>query len=221
MRPLTDHTPKPLLQINGKALIEYHIESLRQAGITDIIINTAWLGEKISDYLGNGDRYGLNLTYSREQTALETAGGISKALPLLGDNAFIVVNADIWTNFDFSMLLTLDLGADLAQLVLVQTPDYLPGDFCLEGTRIRQKSDNSSMTNTRSQLKMSGPLTYSGIACYSPRMFNDIEGGQHLALRPLLDNAIAESQLAGVKTDASWLDVGTPERLETLRQAVD
>ena len=124
MRPLTDATPKPLLKVGGKALIEYHLENIKQAGIHDVVINLAWLGEQIESQLGDGSRYGLCIEYSREGEALETAGGILRALPLLGDEPFIVINGDIWSNYSFDALPPSPTG--LAHLVLVNNPPHHP-----------------------------------------------------------------------------------------------
>ena len=125
MRPLTDHTPKPLLQAGGKALIEYHIEKLRDGGIDSLVINTGWLGDRLAATLGDGRRFGIPIVYSHEGTPLETAGGIRRALPLLGDAPFVLVNGDIWTDFDLSRLVT--ERPDPVHLVLVDNPDHHPG----------------------------------------------------------------------------------------------
>ena len=164
MRPLTDTTPKPLLQVGGKMLIEYHLEKLKQANITDVVINHAWLGEKVEQALGDGSRYGLNIQYSAEGEALETAGGIIKALPLLGNGAFIVINGDIFCDYDAPSLLAPISG--LAHLLLVDNPEHNPeGDFELtELGEVQQTGENK--------------LTFSGIGIYHPDLFKKMEKGK-------------------------------------------
>jgi len=201
MRPLTDTTPKPLLNVGGQSLIEYHLQAFKSAGITDIIINHAWLGQQIEDKLGDGERYGVRITYSREgEQALETGGGIFKALPRLGTEPFIVTNADIWTDFDYAKLPgELD---GLAHLVLVDNPAHHPeGDFVLEEKVV---SDDE------------GPrLTFSGIGVYSPMLFNDA-GENVFPLAPLLRGAMQKGQVSGEHHLGKWSDVGTPLRLDAL-----
>ncbi len=150
MRPLTDSLPKPLLQVGDKTLIEYHIQALSQAGITQLVINHAWLGEKIEQYLGNGSQYGIQIQYSREQQALETAGGIRQALSLLGNEPFIVVNGDVYTDYDYSHLTTLKMPEPV-HLVLVNNPEHNPeGDFYLENTQVYHQSETGQSGSTRS-----------------------------------------------------------------------
>jgi N-acetyl-alpha-D-muramate 1-phosphate uridylyltransferase len=205
MRPLTDHTPKPLLQAGGKSLIEWHIERLRAAGIRELVINTAWLGEQIEAALGDGSRHGVAIAWSREGTPLETAGGIRRALPLLGDGPFAVINGDIWTDYDFHHL---QVPAGLAHLVLVDNPEHHPkGDFGLDSSG--QVRDN--------QLRENGAptLTFSGIGVYRPALFRDLPDGE-ARLAPLLRAAMADHAVTGEHFTGSWWDIGTPQRLSQL-----
>ncbi len=201
MRPLTDRTPKPLLKVGGIPLIVWHIERLAHDGYTDIVINIAHLGYQIPEALGDGSEWGVNITYSDEQEegGLETAGGIIKALPLLGDQAFLVLNGDIWTDYDFQDHRKLAEGI-LAHLVLVPNPEHNPeGDFALDGNRV---IDNRQ-------------YTFSGIGYYSPKLFDGVPYGKS-ALAPLLRAAIKEGKITGELYEGEWLDIGTPERLELL-----
>jgi MurNAc alpha-1-phosphate uridylyltransferase len=200
LRPLTDHTPKPLIQAAGKSLIEYQIEALARAGIHHIIINHAYLGEQIEQRLGNGSRWGVIIDYSAEAEALETGGGIYKALPLLGDSHFLVVNGDIWTDFDYGRL-QLGVG-DLAHLVLIKNPPHNPqGDFSLERGRVVETD--------------AVRYTFSGIGLYHPALFTNCSATA-FPLAPLLRQAIAAGSVSGEYFDGRWIDVGTPERLEEL-----
>jgi len=204
MRPLTDTTPKPLLTVGDESLVVHTINRLVQAGITDLVINLAWLGEQIEQSLGDGGRFGAFIRYSREGDALETAGGIVQALPLLGDSPFLVVNGDIWTDYDFSRLASRSLDGMLAHLVMVDNPDHHPhGDFVLHGNRLVEADGEQ--------------LTYSGIGLYSPKLFSALSPGKR-PLAPLLRKAISNSQLSGEKFQGQWLDVGSPERLQQLNQ---
>lgn len=208
MRPLTLTTPKPLVRAGGVPLIEYHLRALAAAGFTDIVINHAWLGQQIEDYLGDGSRYGVSIQYSAEGEPLETGGGIFRALPLLGDEAFVVVNGDIWTDYDFSVLHQPING--LAHLVLAGNPPHHPaGDFSLVGTQVR---DGQPRAPT---------LTYSGIAVLHPQLFDGCTAGA-FKLAPLLRKAMADGQVTGEQLRGHWVDVGTHERLaevETLIEA--
>ena len=203
MRPLTDVTPKPLLEVGGRALIVHAIEKLRQAGITELVINHAWLGEQIERTLGNGAALSVSICYSPEpEAALETAGGIRNALPLLGDQPFLVCNADVWTDYDFSRLPSAPRG--LAHLVLVDNPSHHPrGDFALVG-------DDVNDTDERR-------LTFSGIGIYRPELFSG-ERPRRQALAPLLREAMCRQQVTGEYFAGFWHDVGTVERLTTLRE---
>jgi len=207
MRPLTDHLPKPLLQVGGSALIEYHLRNLAAAGIREIIINHFHLGDKLEAALGDGSRYGVDIVYSRETVRLETAGGIVKALPLLGNASFAVVSGDIWTDFDYRHLQPVDGHATLARLVMVDNPPHHPqGDFVLgKDGRLR----------LRAAADMVQGCTYSGISVMHPALFAGL-AEVPLPLRPVLDKAIAGGQVAGEQFGGRWFDIGTPERLQEL-----
>lgn len=202
MRPLTDHTPKPLLLAAGKPLIEHTITQLVAAGFYDIVINHAHLGLQIETRLGNGNQFGASISYSSEgEQALETAGGIINAMHLLGDEVFLVVNGDIATDFPFAELK--NLTVDLAHLVLVDNPAHnTQGDFGLDSTGL-------VLSNGVEQ------LTFSGIGLYRPELFKNIPNGPS-KLAPLLRKAIAERRVSGQKMNSFWMDIGTPERLQEL-----
>ncbi|GAA5190048.1 N-acetylmuramate alpha-1-phosphate uridylyltransferase MurU [Ferrimonas gelatinilytica] len=202
MRPLTDHTPKPLLPVNGKPLLVHHLEALARAGITDVVINTAWLGAQIPAALGDGERWGLNLQYSDEgAAALETGGGIHKALPLLGDAPFLLVNGDVFCAYPWQALTGLRAG-DLAHLLLVPNPGHNPtGDFVLAQGRAHSGEGHR--------------LTYSGCALLSPALFADCSPGR-FPLAPLLRRAMEADRVSAERWEGLWCDVGTPERLQTL-----
>ncbi|WP_460046671.1 N-acetylmuramate alpha-1-phosphate uridylyltransferase MurU [Pseudomonas sp. S2_H01] len=203
LRPLTLHTPKPLVRAGGVPLIEYHLRALKRAGFTDVVINHAWLGQQIEDYLGDGQRLGLNIAYSPEGEPLETGGGIFRALPLLGDEPFLVVNGDIWTDCDFAPLRAPIKG--LAHLVLVDNPLHHPtGDFALVGGEVR---DEASLSR----------LTYSGIAVLHPQLFAGCSAGA-FKLAPLLRDAMGKGQVTGEHFTGRWVDVGTHERLAEVEQ---
>ena len=201
MRPLTDRLPKPLLQAGGKALIEHHIEALVQAGVRSLVINHAHLGEQIEQALGDGARWGITIAYSPEPPgALETGGGIFNALPLLGSAPFIVVNADIWTDYAYLELPRRISG--LAHLVLVDNPPHHPGgDFALQG-------DTANSTGEPR-------LTYSGIGVYRHELFSGCQSGR-FPLAPLLRKAMARGQVTGEHYRGLWIDIGTPARLAEL-----
>ncbi len=201
MRPLTDTVPKPLLVVRGRPLIEHHVVALVGAGIGRIVVNLAWLGPRIREYLGDGTRYGAEIRYSDEGPgALETAGGIFRALPLIDASPFLVVNGDVLTGYPFAALC---LGeADDAHLVLVPNPPFHPeGDFALDGNRVRADGD------TR--------LTFAGIAVYRREFFRGCTDGA-FPLKPLLLQAIAAARCSGERYDGFWEDVGTPARLAAL-----
>ncbi|RFC32806.1 MAG: MurNAc alpha-1-phosphate uridylyltransferase [Candidatus Nitrotoga sp. SPKER] len=206
MRPLTDHTPKPLLQAGGKSLIVWHIENMAKAGICDLVINHAYLGSQIEAALGDGNQFGIRIRYSAENPVLETAGGIANALPLLGDAPFAVINSDIYCDYDFVQLpefaAALGASGDTAHLVLVNNPEYHPnGDFGLISGRVA----NNTAT-----------LTFSGIGIYQPELFANIPRGTIAPLAPLLRTQIALGKVSGEHYRGRWLDVGTPQRLEKL-----
>ncbi|MDM8569703.1 nucleotidyltransferase family protein [Thiotrichales bacterium HSG1] len=198
MRPLTDKIPKPLLQVKGKCLIEHHIERLVTSGFNEIVINHAYLGEQIEQTLGNGRRYGAKIVYSPEAIALETGGGIFQALPLLGDSPFLVVNSDIWCDYPFANLTTLNIK--LAHLVLIDNPTHNPdGDFHLTQQQVHQTGNPC--------------LTFSGIGVYHPDLFTNCLKGR-FSLVPLLTQAMQIDQVTGEHYHGQWMDVGTPERLK-------
>lgn len=201
MRPLTDTVPKPLLEVNGKTLIHYQIEALEEAGVKELVINTGHLGEQIQYELGTGSHLGVDIVYSDEaENILETAGGIIQALPLLGDDPFIVTNADIFTDFDYSSLPE-EPDYD-AHLVLVDNPAHnLKGDFFLENGRVLQQGTKK--------------LTYSGISIFHPHFFEDCNPGRQ-PLAPLLHKAAEEKRLGGQHFTGEWSDIGTPARLKEL-----
>jgi len=211
MRPLTDQTPKPLIKVKGKPLIYWHLEKLARAGIKEVVINTAWLGEKLEKAIGNGSQWGLQVRWSREPSGgLETAGGIINALPILGNAPFWVVNGDIWTDFDFQLLpktlgkKTATEQAPLGYLVLVENPAHNErGDFGL--------SDDKRVVAQQPR------FTFSGISVLHPELFAGFAPGR-LALRPLFEQAISKGQLIGQLHHGLWTDVGTPARLHKLNQ---
>ena len=203
MRPLTDFKPKPLLPVADKTIIEYTIDGLVASGFKDLVINHAYLGQQIEDYLGDGSRYGANIQYSPEgDRGLETAGGIINALPLLGEQPFIVVNGDIATDFPFEQLK--NQPKKLAHLVLFQNPvHHTQGDFGL--------LDNAQLVN-KSDAEL---FTFCGIGVYDPQFFSEIELG-HCKLGQLLRQAIDDGQVTGQLYRGFWMDIGTPERLSEL-----
>lgn len=207
MRPLTDHTPKPLLCAGGKPLIVWHLERLRESGFRQVVINHAHLGEQIEAALGDGSRFGLAIAYSPEPPgALETAGGIAQALGLLGDAPFLVVNGDVWCDWDFRRAHALAERRPQAHLVFVDNPpQHAGGDFCLDGKTVRYASSGCGPT-----------LTYAGTGVFLPSFFSGVARGAVMKMRPLLDAAIAQGIVTGEHHDGRWVDVGTPERLAEL-----
>ena len=213
MRPLTDRTPKPLLVAGGKPLIVWHIERLRGAGFTHIVINHAHLGEQIEAALGNGAGLGVSIDYSREVSALETAGGIATALPLIENEVFPVVNGDIYCEYDLGRLAEplarLASGHDQAHLVLVDNPAHHPaGDFVLDGRRVK----NADLPLTPHPAR----LTFSGIGVYHRALFAHTAAGEKAPLAPLLRLAIDAGRVSGEHYVGRWEDVGTPARLKAL-----
>ena len=206
MRPLTLYKPKPLLEVGGKPLIVWHIKKLKEIGVTEIIINSAWLADVLIGALGDGSQFGVQIRWTREDEGLETAGGIINALPLLGTEPFILVNGDVWTTFDFSSLLDVNLENDLAHLVFVNNPEQHPnGDFTLAEGRAYTFDQNQQGEN----------LTFSGVSVIHPKMFDGLENGKR-PLAPLLKNAMLDGKISAEKMQAAWVDVGTPERLSDL-----
>jgi len=206
MRPLTDLVPKPLLVVGGHSLIVWQIERLVEAGFTEIIINISWLGDQIQESLGDGGKWGANLTYSREQQALETAGGIRYALHLLDDGPFLVVNADVYTDYPYinlrQVVQRLVVGSDRAHLVLVENPPHhLEGDFGLENGRITDVSPY---------------FTFSGISVCHPDMFVGLMPGAKMPFAPLIFDAMRQKQVSGEFYSGLWVDVGTMNRLAEL-----
>ena len=228
MRPLTDHSPKPLLAVGGKPLIVWHLERLAAAGFHEVVINHAWLGQMIEDALGDGSRWGLRIRYSPEAVALETAGGIAQALPLLSqdDTPFLVVNGDVWS--DWEPALAQDATARMTQsgaqawLLLVDNPAHNPkGDFRLAPSGVL--SDGKQPTNgsdpvdgTVESTDAISALTFSGTAVYHPDLFRDLTPGEPAALAPLLRAAMLRNAVIGSHHDGVWVDVGTPARLAEL-----
>lgn len=207
LRPLTLHTPKPLVRAAGVPLIEYHVRALAAAGFTELVINHAWLGQQIEDYLGDGARFGVRIAYSAEGEPLETGGGIFKALPLLGDQPFVLVNGDIFTDYPFAQLRRPLSG--LAHLVLVANPTHhAGGDFCLQGGQVSDAQAGE------------GNLTYSGLAVLSPALFAECQPGA-FKLAPLLRQAMAAGQVSGEQFAGCWVDVGTHERLAEVERLLE
>ncbi len=212
MRPLTDTTPKPLLRVGGKPLIVWHIERLVAAGIADIVINHAWLGQQIEQHLQDGSRFGARLAYSPEAQALETAGGIAHALPLLGEAPFLVINGDTWCDWDpanaRAAARQLAEQDKSAWLLLADNPLHHPaGDFLLQDASIVADGAGAPPQET---------LTFTGTAVYSPRLFQGVDPGHPSGLAPLLRQAMAKHQVIGQHYNGCWIDVGTPERLNEL-----
>ena len=210
MRPLTDHCPKPLLPAGGKPLLQWHIEALAAVGITNIVINHAHLGQQIENHFGDGSTLGVQLSYSPETTALETAGGIRKALSLLGEEPFVVINGDVACDWPVAKVLQIAAGwvpGQLAHLVMVPNPAHnLKGDFALQGGVVKQAEvDNVA-------------FTFSGIGVYHPDLFSSLQIDEVAKLAPLLRQAMAAGKVQGELFGGFWMDIGTPERLEQLDQ---
>ena len=204
LRPLTDRTPKPLLEVRGEPLLGWHLRALARAGVREVVINLAWLGAQIRSRIGDGAAYGLQVQYSAEpEGALETGGGIFQALPLLGPGPFIVVNGDTYADIDFAKLAI--APHELAHLVLVPNPAHHPrGDFALRDGLVQSQGEPR--------------LTYSGIGVYRPALFAGCQPGR-FPLLPLLQSAIAARALGGELHAGAWTDVGTVERLEALNSS--
>ncbi|MGL5452055.1 MAG: N-acetylmuramate alpha-1-phosphate uridylyltransferase MurU [Aeromonas sp.] len=200
MRPLTDQLPKPLLAVGGKPLIVHHIEKLKSAGVTELVINHAWLGHKLVESLGDGSALGVTIHWSAEESALETAGGIVQALPLLGTAPFLVINGDTWLDLDYGSLVDQPLGDDLAHLWLVPNPPQHPsGDFSLQAERVIDTP----------------ALTFSGVGVYDPSAFAHLTHGAR-KLAPLLREWMAQGRVGGSLLAGQWRDIGTVDRLREL-----
>src|SRR6266704_3287163 len=207
MRPLSDAIPKVLLEVRGKPLIVWSIEALARSGVREIVINHAHLGHMIEAALGDGRRFGVAIRYSREAEPLETAGGVAQALPLLGDEPFLVVNGDLFCDFDFSRLVGTALEQNLAHLVLVANPPHHPqGDFALNGMQVSESGRTK--------------LTFSGIRLYRPELFSSIRPGSKGQIASLLRAAMARGLVSGELHRGVWHDVGTPARLSALNERV-
>lgn len=209
LRPLTDTLPKPLIEAGGRSLIGWHLEKLAALGLREVVINHAWLGDVLEEKLGDGSAFGVRIAYSREGLPpLETAGGIRRALPLLGDDPFLLVNGDIWTDLDFAHLpgVASPLAADIdAHLVLVPNPDFHPrGDFHLDA-RCRVHATGSPL------------YTFAGVSVLRPQLFGGLPDGAY-PLAPVLRAAMAAGRVSGELHGGRWTDVGTPERLQALRR---
>ena len=207
MQPLTANLPKPLLQVGGKSLIERQIERLKDAGVTELVINHFYLGQMIEEHLGDGSALGVKIIYSREPIQLETAGGIIKSLPKLQEESFIVVNADVWSDFDFSSLHPVDGVDRLAHLVLVRNAEHNPlGDFHIDDRgRVHEDPDAEG-----------GKLTFSGISVMHRNLFAGLPI-QPMSVIPLLQQAMSEKKVSGEIHSGVWVDVGTPERLQEVQ----
>lgn len=206
MRPLTDSLPKPLIEVDGKPLLAFHLERLVAAGFTDIVVNASYFSEQIEAFCGDGSRWGCHVKVVVEPKPLETAGGILNALPLLGDEPFALVNGDVFTHYPFEQLRRHDLKNDLAHLVMIPNPTHHPeGDFQLSETRIVEAQTSRT--------------TFSGLSVMSPRLFAGLAPGK-LALRPVLDQAITLKRVSGELFSGLWSDVGTPDRLRNLEIAL-
>lgn len=207
LRPLTLKTPKALVEINGRTLLDRHICKLIDAGFKDIVINISWLREKIKAFIQQKNYQGINIQFSDEgDRPLETGGGMLRALPLLGKEPFLVINADIYTTFNFSQITRLD-DKNLIQLILVNNPKHNPkGDFCLNSSKLTLKSE--SVPN----------YTYSGIGIYHPELFKNNTKHTAFSVVPLINQAIKDKQASAQLYQGSWSDVGTQKRLDELNQ---
>jgi N-acetyl-alpha-D-muramate 1-phosphate uridylyltransferase len=205
MAPLTDHCPKPLLPLAGKPLIVHHLEKLAAAGFREVVINHAYLGYMLEQALGSGERWGLSIRWSAETEALETGGGIRQALPLLGDDPFLLVNGDVWTDWSCQISPTVLSAGVMAHLWLVDNPEHNPaGDFILHHDRVLADGE--------------GPrLTFSGLSVINPALLARYAPGR-FALAPVLRAAMVDGLVGGERLEARWVDVGTPRRLEQLEQ---
>jgi MurNAc alpha-1-phosphate uridylyltransferase len=222
LSPLTDTQPKPLIKVGDRTLIEHQLSGLKRAGISEVVINTGWLGQQLIEKLGCGKRYGLQIEYSIEpQAGLETGGGIYQALPLLGNAPFLIVNADIFHTLNLKEVVDSSqafLDNSLAHLVLVENPSYHPeGDFCIEDHLIKNKSNG--LPNTRGQNKANKTYTYTGIGMFKPELFiNEMAG--RFALAPLLKKEIKQGKISGDVTLSNWFDAGTRQRIAQIEKFI-
>jgi N-acetyl-alpha-D-muramate 1-phosphate uridylyltransferase len=219
MGHLTNKLPKPLLTVSGKALIVWHLEKLARAGFTHVVVNHAYLGHKIEQALGDGRTWGVRIQYSAETQALETAGGIAKALPLLGIEPFAVISADAYSNFDYARLRTIAAQMEANELqgwcVLVNNPaHHLEGDFALINGTMSFKDSVAALANA----EQINTFTYSGISMFYSEPFANIAPGQSEKLVTIMKNLCQKRQLGGEVHDGIWDDVGTPERLANLNR---
>ena len=207
MGKLTQHTPKPLLKCKGKTLIERHLENLSSSGFTDVVINISYLSSQIEDFVGNGSNWNLNVHFSKEDPVLETAGGIKKALPLIKSDLFPVINAVIFTEFNYANILNIKLPDSInAYLYLTDNPEHNPkGDFYLNKLGFLE-------------LKKNEAKTFSGIAIYRKIFFDEISANTYLKLAPFLKKAVEKKLISGDLLNSKWVDVGTPERLNSLNE---
>ena len=207
MGNLTRDLPKPLIRVKGKPLIEWHLEKLSNSGFKDIVINVSYLPEMIKDFVGDGSMWQLNVTYSEENPILETAGGIKNALPLLGKEPFAVINSDIFSNFNYVKLKLISLNnSSDGHLVLVKNPEH------------NQTGDFGLLENDCLALNVNALYTFSGIAVYHPRFFDEMETGVKMQLLPLLKSSISNSLIKGELFEGIWSDIGTLERLEAINK---
>lgn len=205
MRPLTDTVPKPMLRVAGKPLIEWHVEALAAVGIREIVINLAWLGEQIREHLGDGRRWAVNIAYSPEEQALETGGGVFQALPLLGEQPFVLLSADVWTDYPLARLLQLPQPHDMAHFVMVPNPEFHPrGDFALAAGRIVPAGER---------------LTYGNVGVFRPGFFAGCQPGR-FALAPLMHRWVEQGRISGECHQGQWHNLGTPAQLEVLNHAL-
>ncbi len=206
LKPLTDRIPKPLIEVGGQPLIEHHLQALSRAGVSEVVINISWLGEQIRSHLGDGSRWNLSIAYSPEPPgALETAGGIRRALPLLDSECFLVISGDVLTDFDFGYLVG-RRPSGLAHLVMVDNPPH------------HQHGDFNLAPDGALQIEGMPRLTYSGIGIFHSNLFVDVDPEVPMPLRPLLEQAIGRRQLSGEHYRGKWMDIGTLERLHVARQ---
>ena len=219
--PLTATTPKPLIPVAGEPLIVRQIEQLKLAGVTEFIINTHWLADRLHDFLGDGSKFGVQISWSHEKQLLETGGGIQKALPLIGHDPFLLISADIWTDFDYRDLASSPLPeSEVARLALVDNPDHNPtGDFVLSTELLPDREFSTVQMPTREE---SNTLTYSGIALIDPEWVASWKfGDQAFPLREPLFKAIEAGRISGYHYSGIWTDIGNLDRLQAIRDKLE